>query len=153
MLLSRGEKQPLRLRFYRSILVVWLRKINPLLRTRPQQNTGIHDECEVRYRCLFVNSELRVPSAAQWLTDSAVAGEKQPLRNFSWFAYRCLRKYIHFRSLAHKRGWDTMNYTVYCRLAWPKKCFISVMCDFDNARWHPANAGATPSCPRSCDLV
>ena len=24
-------------------------KINPLLRTRPQ-NTGIHDECEVRYR-------------------------------------------------------------------------------------------------------
>ena len=25
-------------------------KINPLLGTRPQQNTGIHDECEVRYR-------------------------------------------------------------------------------------------------------
>ena len=24
-------------------------KMNPLLRTRPQ-NTGIHDECEVRYR-------------------------------------------------------------------------------------------------------
>ena len=36
-------------------------KINPLLRTRPQQNTGIHDECEGRYRvfaarvCLFAN--------------------------------------------------------------------------------------------------
>ena len=29
---------------------------------------------------------------------------------------------------------DTMNYTVYCRLTWPKKCIISVMCVFDNAR-------------------
>ena len=62
------------------------------------------------------------------VTDSAVAGEKHPLRNFSWFACRCLRKYIHFRSLAHKRGWDTINYTVYWRLAWPKKCIISVKC-------------------------
>ena len=62
------------------------------------------------------------------VTDSGVAGKKHPLRNFSWFACRCLRKYIHFRSLAHKRGWDTINYTVYLRLAWPKKCIISVKC-------------------------
>ena len=107
-------------------------KINPLLRMRPQQYTGIHDECEVRYRVFAarVGCKLRITSSVsgpvtEW---QSATGEKQPLRNFSWFAYRCLWKYIHFRSLAHKRGWDTMNYTVYCRLAWPNKCIISVKC-------------------------
>ena len=83
-------------------------KINPLLRTRPQ-NTGIHDECEVRYRVFAARvcwRRITSPVSVKPVTDSAVpgSGEKQPLRNFGWFAYRCLRKYIHFRRLAHKWG-------------------------------------------------
>ena len=61
MLLSRGEKTTASASFLSVDSRCLTEKINPLLRTRPQQNTGIHDECEGRYRvfaarvCLFAN--------------------------------------------------------------------------------------------------
>ena len=136
-------------------------KINPLLRTRPQ-NTGIHHECEVRY-CVFAARvcwrRITSPVSVKPVTDSAVpgSGAKQPLRNFGWFAYRCLRKYIHFRWLAHKWGETRWIRITLFTADWHGKRRVLYQldfstCVFDNARWHPANAGATRSCPRSCDL-
>ena len=76
---------------------------------------------------VFRSRSMNTP-AAQWLTvewqAKTTASELQLIRVLLFEKIHN----THFLSLAHKRGWDTMNDTVYCRLAWPKKCIISVKC-------------------------
>ncbi len=107
--------------------------------------------CVRRSSLLMPNYESRQRQASDWQCSASVrrktaASELRLIR-------LSLSEKIHplLLTCTQMRG-DTMNYTIYCRLTWPKKCIISVMCVFDNARWHPANAEATRSCPRSCDL-
>ena len=103
---------------------------------------------------LFVNAELRVPSAAsQWLSDSQCQAKKRGPRKTTASELQLIRvplfEKIHpLPSLAHKRGWDTINYTVYCRLPWPKKCIISVKCVTSTTLGDPSECWGNSELPQ-----